>query len=68
MNRGSDIQEAVLVGNRVASMRPRFMNRGSQRHDLSERRLPAASMRPRFMNRGSNNASRPIRFAASSLQ
>ena len=31
------------------------MNRGSQRDDLSERRLPAASMRPRFMNRGSSH-------------
>ena len=36
-----------------ASMRPRFMNRGSQNRGKSARTSHVASMRPRFMNRGS---------------
>ena len=40
----------------LASMRPRFMNRGSGRSVFHWRRLHGASMRPRFMNRGSNDA------------
>ena len=53
MNRGSFVELAADVCLSVASMRPRFMNRGSLSLVL---RLPAgraASMRPRFMNRGS---------------
>ena len=54
MNRGSGDPrfhvEHVAVD---ASMRPRFMNRGSQ-DDLRVRQAhQRASMRPRFMNRGS---------------
>ena len=37
----------------VASMRPRFMNRGSDSHVHERPRHLHASMRPRFMNRGS---------------
>ena len=37
----------------VASMRPRFMNRGSQARQAAPTEATAASMRPRFMNRGS---------------
>ena len=36
-----------------ASMRPRFMNRGSQPDHAHRRDRDPASMRPRFMNRGS---------------
>ena len=53
MNRGSQSMGAWVPVAREASMRPRFMNRGSAdagvRVDRSQR---AASMRPRFMNRG----------------
>ena len=38
----------------VASMRPRFMNRGSYDRTQMVRTGFAASMRPRFMNRGSD--------------
>ena len=37
-----------------ASMRPRFMNRGSWTLGLLAGGTVLASMRPRFMNRGSN--------------
>ena len=37
----------------VASMRPRFMNRGSCQSSLNQISILPASMRPRFMNRGS---------------
>ena len=54
MNRGSEVdargvRSAVLP----ASMRPRFMNRGSGQaaHPIVD--AHPASMRPRFMNRGS---------------
>jgi len=36
-----------------ASMRPRFMNRGSREYQRERLRPLLASMRPRFMNRGS---------------
>ena len=48
--------ERVRVGARLlqlASMRPRFMNRGSHGLDLDADGPRLASMRPRFMNRGS---------------
>ena len=38
---------------RSASMRPRFMNRGSDGRVKLVKIADAASMRPRFMNRGS---------------
>ena len=41
----------AVVG--LASMRPRFMNRGSAHYDSPPHSRRAASMRPRFMNRGS---------------
>ena len=53
MNRGSPATEDGRSQATPASMRPRFMNRGSRR---CPRKTPArrhASMRPRFMNRGS---------------
>ena len=37
----------------AASMRPRFMNRGSEKIESVLGRVLVASMRPRFMNRGS---------------
>ena len=36
-----------------ASMRPRFMNRGSSAYHIGSALVSPASMRPRFMNRGS---------------
>ena len=39
----------------MASMRPRFMNRGSRSEQIDYLRHLHASMRPRFMNRGSGN-------------
>ena len=54
MNRGS---ESPVVPRNVhpldASMRPRFMNRGSIEVPVAKRAAAPASMRPRFMNRGS---------------
>ena len=44
-------------GVQLASMRPRFMNRGSDLHAGVRGRIDPASMRPRFMNRGSVAAS-----------
>ena len=54
MNRGSAGRSVSQDGESTASMRPRFMNRGSERSVLPERsERDTASMRPRFMNRGS---------------
>ena len=54
MNRGSDGKPLGRAAANPASMRPRFMNRGSTRNRRPRRGLPgSASMRPRFMNRGS---------------
>ena len=54
MNRGSKLAKYVSLNPHMASMRPRFMNRGSE---IDQCRLcqgfDRASMRPRFMNRGS---------------
>ena len=48
------LRHVVLVSERApASMRPRFMNRGSQRPGSRGHFRRGASMRPRFMNRGS---------------
>ena len=44
------------TGSDRASMRPRFMNRGSHEHGRQSGRGGGASMRPRFMNRGSTAA------------
>ena len=68
MNRGSTSQIDDHVIEVVASMRPRFMNRGSSLGRLERaHRHALASMRPRFMNRGSatggeRNPSRRYRF------
>ena len=54
MNRGSagdPTPDAAAAES--ASMRPRFMNRGSFAGVLAGAREVGASMRPRFMNRGS---------------
>ena len=54
MNRGSAIVKAsALPACLPASMRPRFMNRGSASDDFHVDVELLASMRPRFMNRGS---------------
>ena len=53
MNRGSPRPGRRDIDQGLASMRPRFMNRGSGVLPLELRDLGAASMRPRFMNRGS---------------
>ena len=56
MNRGSCQRPVVLSQRPRASMRPRFMNRGSPVRGRGHHRGPdRASMRPRFMNRGSRN-------------
>ena len=49
----AEIMSAIRAA--VASMRPRFMNRGSVWTSFGRSGVPPASMRPRFMNRGSNN-------------
>ena len=56
MNRGSALPRdhaAPIYG--AASMRPRFMNRGSRAAESGPPRADPASMRPRFMNRGSRS-------------
>ena len=54
MNRGSRRGPGLLcTTGRAASMRPRFMNRGSAVGGRVDHGSPRASMRPRFMNRGS---------------
>ena len=55
MNRGSAGGQARLLGLDHASMRPRFMNRGSGKTIHEWPALTLASMRPRFMNRGSQH-------------
>ena len=54
MNRGSLGISEEQAEELVASMRPRFMNRGSGREVVRLNDLIVASMRPRFMNRGSD--------------
>ena len=44
----------VYKPDRSASMRPRFMNRGSGQREADPDLAIGASMRPRFMNRGSS--------------
>ena len=54
MNRGSHENGRDTDNQRAASMRPRFMNRGSCGKVYQQDSLTyPASMRPRFMNRGS---------------
>ena len=53
MNRGSLVGSDWDLTFTPASMRPRFMNRGSQTCSVPSARKRSASMRPRFMNRGS---------------
>ena len=56
MNRGSAVWgEETDLGYMLASMRPRFMNRGSSGPLGALRGRFRASMRPRFMNRGSGS-------------
>ena len=45
----------------AASMRPRFMNRGSEAHRSRLQIARPASMRPRFMNRGSCRGSQGLK-------
>ena len=54
MNRGSHASRDGQGRGAGASMRPRFMNRGSIDTLLKRKIITYASMRPRFMNRGSN--------------
>ena len=49
-------QRAMQRDEDSASMRPRFMNRGSVPVRSAQTRSEEASMRPRFMNRGSSGA------------
>ena len=54
MNRGSRIlRDRRRLEVIHASMRPRFMNRGSVAKAATHLDAALASMRPRFMNRGS---------------
>ena len=53
MNRGSDQGVQRRDRRSAASMRPRFMNRGSHCLGMGLEEVMGASMRPRFMNRGS---------------
>ena len=59
MNRGSSFLPDLVPIPDTASMRPRFMNRGSGGLLFESGGLILASMRPRFMNRGSPCALRP---------
>ena len=54
MNRGSDDKSPLNEISKEASMRPRFMNRGSGAFNSGIETAILASMRPRFMNRGSS--------------
>ena len=56
MNRGSKIHLNSYHILMKASMRPRFMNRGSASDASLSTSGSIASMRPRFMNRGSKDA------------
>jgi len=56
------------VGCPGASMRPRFMNRGSPRPADLQAAEGRASMRPRFMNRGSMRLPPPEPSPVKSLQ
>ena len=51
-----------------ASMRPRFMNRGSHKHRFLLETGCLASMRPRFMNRGSPGDRASTSLSVRSLQ
>ena len=53
MNRGSLARGGLPSMRDLTSMRPRFMNRGSDGNLLDFGAGPLTSMRPRFMNRGS---------------
>ena len=53
MNRGSRDDAGYRLLAVLASMRPRFMNRGSDLLAFDGDLQFLASMRPRFMNRGS---------------
>ena len=55
MNRGSSQVSIHARLDEIASMRPRFMNRGSVERARCWYVTVAASMRPRFMNRGSES-------------
>ena len=64
MNRGSPRAHVAYVLRRDASMRPRFMNRGSSGGSARRGGGVPASMRPRFMNRGSSKTRREAARAA----
>ena len=64
MNRGSVQGDLAVAGRTVASMRPRFMNRGSSIEYRPTTKADWASMRPRFMNRGSANDGAAMRETA----
>ena len=65
---GKYVRICVAAGPAVASMRPRFMNRGSDHLAGRARVQSAASMRPRFMNRGSPHVNQPRRSRRAKLQ
>ena len=60
MNRGSEELPAPPPIRSMASMRPRFMNRGSVVMRGAFMNPIIASMRPRFMNRGSGSDDQPL--------
>ena len=68
MNRGSGLHPLVPHDLQAASMRPRFMNRGSHGRASQGRGIHAASMRPRFMNRGSRPPERELIYSYIRLQ
>ena len=61
MNRGSLALGLESIPLPQASMRPRFMNRGSPKPEPEPPPPEPASMRPRFMNRGSPRPPRAFR-------
>ena len=69
MNRGSaNLLDPPCVFALDASMRPRFMNRGSRIVGTGMGVGDLASMRPRFMNRGSTNTACAMAMGAVMLQ
>ena len=71
MNRGSAARAPVVGRGElgVASMRPRFMNRGSAITTIHGADVRRASMRPRFMNRGSHTSEYDVnRFSEASMR
>ena len=65
---GKSVRPDYIIPTLNASMRPRFMNRGSIAIVAIVGHNRTASMRPRFMNRGSRRDARREVYALAVLQ